>query len=342
MDTYLRNCWYVAAWEQEIDGDALLTRTLLDVRRVMYRRRDGDGYVMLRDRCPHRFAPLSMGERKGDSIACRYHGLEFGPGGRCTHNPFSSTLPPAAVVDSPPVVARHGLLWFWPGDPHLADPARIPDFSFLDGQAVRRRCSRFAGHYELLSDNLMDLSHVDFLHRQTFNTNGTHTESRHEVRDGDGTTIWNTWMIPRVRKFPVLEPHFPGDAPIDQLTEMRWDAPASMMLRISWLPAGGGPNDARFTMVNPHIITPETATSSHYFWTCGPDDGAEAFARAVFEGEDQPVIEAVQVEMGDSDFWAMKPMILKGDYGAIRARRRLQRLKRVEAGAAVPEQTEDD
>ncbi len=134
MSAYLRNVWYVAAWEHEVEGDALLARTLLDVRRVIYRRRDGAGYVMLADRCPHRFAPLSMGERKGDAIACRYHGLEFGVGGRCTHNPFSTAaLPLHGVVDSPPIVARYGLLWFWPGEPDRADPATIPDFSFLDG-----------------------------------------------------------------------------------------------------------------------------------------------------------------------------------------------------------------
>ena len=337
MDFYLQNTWYVAAWEQEIAGNAVFKRTLLDVRRILYRKQDGSGYIVMRDRCPHRFAPLSMGVRKGDSIACLYHGLEFGDGGRCTYNPFSPQLPQHAVVNSPPVVARHGLIWFWPGDPALADPAAIPDFSFLDGQNVWRRCSRFCGHYELLADNLMDLSHVDFLHRKTFNTTGTHNESTHEVRDGEGNTLWNTWLIPRVRKFPVLEAYFPGQAPIDQLTEMRWDAPASMMLRISWLPGGSQASDARFTMVNPHIITPETRSSSHYFWTCAPGAESEALARAVFESEDQPVIEAVQEEMGDSDFWSMQPVILKGDVGAVRARRRLLKLRRLESGAATGE-----
>ena len=333
MSAYLRNAWYVAAWEHEIEGDALLARTLLDVRRVIYRRRDGAGYVMLADRCPHRFAPLSMGERKGDAIACRYHGLEFGAGGRCTHNPFSSApLPPHGVIDSPPIVAKHGLLWFWPGEPTLADAAKIPDFSFLDGQDVWRRSSHIRGNYELLVDNLMDLSHVDFLHRETFNTTGTHHESRHEVRDGEGDAIWNTWLIPRVRKFPVLEPHFQGDAPIDQYTEMRWHAPASMALRICWMPGGASIEQARHSIVNPHIITPETATSSHYFWSCDPDAASEAMARAVFEKEDGPMIEAVQAAMGETDFWAMKPMILKGDVGAVRARRRLMRLRRMEAG----------
>ena len=57
-------------------------------------------------------------------------------------------------------------------------------------------------------------------------------------------------------------------------------------------------------------------------------------ARAVFEDEDGPMIEAIQSAMGESDFWSMKPLILKGDVGAVRARRRLMRLRGVEAGAA--------
>ncbi len=192
--------------------------------------------------------------------------------------------------------------------------------------------SHILGNYELLVDNLMDLSHVDFLHRKTFNTTGTHHESRHEVRDGESDAIWNTWLIPRVRRFPVLEPHFDDGDPIDQYTEMRWHAPASMALRICWMPGGAPVEQARHSIVNPHIITPETATSSHYFWSCDPDTASEAMARAVFENEDGPMIEAVQAAMGESDFWAMKPMILKGDVGAVRARRRLMRLRRTEAG----------
>ena len=88
-------------------------------------------------------------------------------------------------------------------------------------------------------------------------------------------------------------------------------------------------------MQNPHIVTPETETTSHYFWTCEPNDAAEAFARRVFESEDGPMIEAIQAEMGGTDFWEMQPMILKGDVGAVRARRRLLRLRQQEKSSQV-------
>ena len=204
MQDYLQNIWYVAAWEYEVAGSEFLARTLLDMPWLIYRRASEEGYVMLEDRCPHRFAPLSLGARLGDAVECRYHGLQFGPDGRLAHNPYFKTMSTRCAVRSLPVIARYGLIWFWPGDPKGADPAAIPDFSFLDGQAVRRRYSHFNGNYELLADNLMDLSHVDYLHRTTFKTTGTHSKSRHEIRNGSGSTLWNTWLIPDVCKFPIL------------------------------------------------------------------------------------------------------------------------------------------
>ena len=332
-EDFLRNVWYAAAWEEEIVGDSLLARQLLGEPRVLYRRGDGGGYALLLDRCPHRFAPLSLGRRHGDTIACRYHGLEFGPDGHCVRNPFSDHRPKGDCVGHLPTQARHGLVWFWPGDPAAADPALIPDFAFLDGLDVWRRHSEFAGDSELLTDNLLDLSHVDYLHRDTFATNGTHSESEQKVFDGEGHTLWTTWRIPRVKRFPVLDAHFAADEVIDQLLELRWDPPASMMLRISWLPAGADEASARVRMPTPHIITPEGRGRSHYFWSCEPNEDSERFARAVFDGEDKPMIEAVQQRMAGRDFWDLTPLVIAGDRAAVRVRRRLQKLRRAEAQA---------
>src|SRR5262249_53004590 len=75
MAGYVRNVWYMAAWESEIEDSELLTRALLDEARLVLMKADRSGYALLDDRCPHRFAPLSMGKRNGDLISCCYHGL---------------------------------------------------------------------------------------------------------------------------------------------------------------------------------------------------------------------------------------------------------------------------
>ena len=62
--TWIRNAWYVAAWDHEVGPDPL-ARQLLGVPVVLWRKLDG-GVVALRDACPHRLLPLSMGIREGD------------------------------------------------------------------------------------------------------------------------------------------------------------------------------------------------------------------------------------------------------------------------------------
>ena len=56
--TFLKNAWYVAALTTELDTETLLTRKIIDETVLFYRKEDGS-VAALRDRCPHRFAPLS-------------------------------------------------------------------------------------------------------------------------------------------------------------------------------------------------------------------------------------------------------------------------------------------
>jgi vanillate O-demethylase monooxygenase subunit len=336
MAAYVRNLWYMAAWEEEVVGDALLDRTLLDLPWVLFRKREGDSYAMLLDRCPHRLAPLHRGTRAGDTIACPYHGLEFDSAGRCTRNPFSARIPPHAQVDAPPVVARYGAIWFWPGNPALADPATIPDFSVLDAPVpvVTRGKTRFEANYEIVADNLLDLSHIEFIHRESFQPEGKIFAGQHRAEETDDGAIWSKWTM-NDRPAPARFDHLPAGTRIDEWLDMRWHAPASMLLHIGFTLAGR-PRDAapQPPMINPHIITPETAKTSHYFYTRHPGEESAAHACQVFEQEDRPMLEAIQRRMGDRGFWDWNPVVLNVDAAAIRARRRLMKLRRNEAGEA--------
>jgi vanillate O-demethylase monooxygenase subunit len=321
----------MAAWEQEIEGTGILARTFLGEPVMLFRKQDGTGYAMLADRCPHRFAPLSLGKRDGDLIQCPYHGLTFDQTGACVRNPIAIGIPQSAKVSSYPVVARDRIVWFWPGDPSRADPGLIPDFSFMHGRNLLLRRSWFNGNYELLTDNLMDLSHVDFVHTGTFNNGGAHRAGSYRVKEDNDGAIWSRWNLPVLRRPPFLAGLARDDVTIVQELDMRWHPPASMMLEIHWLREGSTREQAIYRMQNPHIATPETESSSHYFWTCDPTPEAESFARAVFDDEDKPMIEAVQRRMGNKDFWDLNPVILSSDAGGIHCRRRLLKLLRGEA-----------
>lgn len=335
MANYPKNLWYMAGWVDEIPGDTLFSRTLLDRKWLIYRRESG-GWAMLEDRCPHRFVPLSMGHRVGDVVHCRYHGLGYGADGRCVHSPFPGTVPGNFRTATLPIVEQHRGLWFWPGDPVLADPAKIPDFGFLERDGMRRGHLRIAGNYELVTDNLMDLTHAEFLHIESFGVNGSIFEGVQTVKQDESGAVWNNWDMTAVTPpnwaAPMLEP----GAKVDQWLHMRWHAPASMALTVGLAHAGTGRAEMVVRgMINPHIITPETQASSHYFYDHEDSDAAAEMARQVFVEEDEPMIAAAQAALGDQDFWDARPAILKTDAAAIRARRTLMALRRGEAGASV-------
>jgi phenylpropionate dioxygenase-like ring-hydroxylating dioxygenase large terminal subunit len=165
MPKFLSNIWYVAAWADEV-AENLLARTILSKHLVLYRKSDGQ-VVAMDDRCPHRFAPLHMGNRVGDHIECSYHGLRFDCSGRCVFNPHGNgEIPKKAMVQTYPLVERYGLLWIWMGDKDRADQALIPEFSFLTDPTFQnvKGYTLAEGHYELMTDNIMDLGHIEFLH----------------------------------------------------------------------------------------------------------------------------------------------------------------------------------
>ena len=154
---FVRNAWYVAAWETEI-GNAPLARTILNEPVVMFR--TPDGIAALEDRCCHRALPLSMGKVVGDKIQCGYHGLEFDGSGACVRVPGQSKVPPGAEVRAYPVLQKYGWVWIWTGDPAKADPNHIPDWWWLESPEWKTIPGRdgtpmhLEANYLLVSDNL--------------------------------------------------------------------------------------------------------------------------------------------------------------------------------------------
>ena len=126
----------------------------------------------------------------------------------------------------------------------------------------------------------------------------------------------------------------------DVFAHMEWNAPALMMLRTG-LQDVGQPEGSDLQLPSAHLLTPETETSTHYFWTVGrdrkKDDTSidELFLSAlthIFSTQDGPMIEQQQQAMGEeTDLFAHHPVVLSSDAAAVRARRILQKLIREEA-----------
>lgn len=346
---FLENAWYMAAWSDEL-GDGLLSRRLLGRRIVLYRLENGS-VAALTDRCPHRFFPLSESTRKGDAIQCGYHGLVFDAAGACIHNPFSEKLPIGVSIQTWPVAERDGIVWLWPGDPRKCDPTLIPDFSAIrcpTGKPPVKGYTHSTAQYEYLTDNLMDLSHVEFVHRGTFGIDDLLFSGQHNLHR-EGNVVVTDWFIAGQAAPPWFWWRFGPDAKVDQWMNMRWEAPAVMQLQIG-VTAQSQPREQGSVVRQAHIITPETAGSSHYFWSTtrfDPDasDEADAVLRErqiqAFEREDKPVIEAAYANLEGGDFWEQKPVFLGFDTGPAMVRRILQKMIADEARQATSAQCKE-
>ena len=166
---FLRNCWYMAGWSRDFTVGTLAGVTMLNDPIVIYRQ-SGGSLAALQDRCCHRFAPLSRGRVEGDDLRCMYHGLKFAPSGKCIEIPGQPKIPPQACVRAYPIVDKYSGAWIWMGDPSLADESLIPDFVGIDDPRWAMHPGRmdYNANYMLINDNLLDLSHLAFLHQKSF------------------------------------------------------------------------------------------------------------------------------------------------------------------------------
>lgn len=339
--TYLRNCWYQAGWTDEVSVGIPLVRRILD-EPILFYRTDGGELAALLDRCPHRFAPLSAGKIDGDNVVCGYHGLGFSPAGACIlnpHGPITSTM----KVRSYPVAERHTAIWIWMGDSELCDPCLIPDLSFIDETVETARIRMYlptAANYELLVDNIMDLSHADYLHPTSIG--GIMVDAKASTKR-EGNSIVAEWLSENCTPPPAFVPIVGGAEKADIWTEVVWQAPGVMILGTAANPAGvpRTPADESYTL---HNMVPETATSTHYF-VCSTrrflleDEEFSKMLRSAlehaFRDEDKPIIEQQQARIGQEDFWDLQPILLPVDAGAVRVRRMLRELIDAENNAEV-------
>ncbi|MGQ9367871.1 aromatic ring-hydroxylating dioxygenase subunit alpha [Azospirillum sp. ST 5-10] len=345
--TYPLNAWYPAAWGHEV-ARSLTARTICERDIVLYRRTDG-GVAALEDACWHRLLPLSMGRLEGDQVVCGYHGLVFDAGGRCTHMPAQETINPSACVRAYPAVEKHRLVWVWPGDPALADPAKVPDFHWNDGDDWVGEGGTFYSlkcDYRLVVDNLMDLTHETYVHAGSIGDEAI-TRAPFEVTHTERTVTVARWME------DIHPPPFwarllgrPGN--VDRWQIIRFEAPCIVAGDVGVALTGTGARQGdRSQGVNGHFLAalaPETATSCHYFWNFVRNfrkDDAE-LTRAINLGhvnagkgvydQDHVVLEAQQKAI---DRHARQPFYdLNIDAGALWARRLVERLIAAERGGA--------
>jgi phenylpropionate dioxygenase-like ring-hydroxylating dioxygenase large terminal subunit len=327
---FVREAWYLAAWSDELDKTPLGV-ILLGDSIVLYRRGDGSP-VALEDRCAHRSLPLSVGSVRGELIECGYHGLQFDALGRCVYAPGQAKPPPDATLRSYPAVEQDRCIWIWTGAPENADPSKITRFPWMAKKGWRQTKlhARIAANYQLIIDNLLDLSHLSFVHSSTVGSPELAESARVKVERTEDGVVVSRWTLD-VPPAPTYAQFGNYGCNIDRWQISRWFIPSTLVIRNGSAKAGtgaeSGGGEQRWEFIVCHGVTPESDKVTNYFWAVTHDflyedvPAAEEFHRQSHQviGEDIAIFKAQQAMLERRPF--ARVVNIHYDAGPLYARR---------------------
>jgi vanillate O-demethylase monooxygenase subunit len=278
---------------------------------------------------------------QGDDVECGYHGLRFGPTGACTLIPAQKTIPHGFGVRAYPSLERNGLIHVWMGSEAKADASLIPDFIENDGPGwgAVQDYLHIDANWQLIVDNLLDLTHLTFVHKTTLASSGIQenplkvtvdggrVQARREMHDVEPAPIFTT-----MRRF---------DGNIDRFQNITFLAPCHVHIRLEACPTGATDDPDLVHHVVLNHLTPETERTTHYFWSVSRrmrlddpkvSDILHRMNRTAFE-EDVTVLRLQQKMIDCAP--APEPLVnLEADVAVSAARRIIRGLYRAEADVA--------
>lgn len=337
------NSWWVAAHGSEV-GERPILRWIVELPIALYRTANGMP-AALHNRCPHRWAPLHLGEVNGDNLACAYHGMQFAPSGQCVKVPTQAKTPPAIRVRAFPVAERYGFIWIWTGDVALADPDLIPaDLAYLSDPAWHTLWGYKAvnGNFMQVKENVLDLTHFAFLHSKSLGVPGWDRPPKVEAGETRVTfrQLFEMAPLPAVYAGPAGKP---VGKPV---TRESWSTHLTAGSHHGAVdmhdPEPGLEGLERFSLRVIHLTTPVSISKTHYYWAMARDHGApfdvermRAMNDVIF-GEDITMIEATQ-EMGRCaiDHEEAVEFSVTADRAAVEARRRVAAAVKAEREGSI-------
>lgn len=328
---WLRNCWYVIAWSHEIPeagAPQLFHRKVLNEPILVMRKADGT-LAAIEDRCCHRLAPLSAGQREGDCVRCGYHGLKFDAQGVCVEAPGIATIPVKARVRSYPVVEHNRWVFVWMGEPAKADRALLPDnFSCADPAWQHKPgYLHYDTPYLLIADNLLDFSHLSYVHEKTLGGSTRIAQARPTIEPvhvpGRADEQWGikvSRQVPDVPPPPFYQRFRQFTTNLDRWFVYDFLLPGTLLMHSGGRPVGDAPDDLR-NAVRLHscqTLTPETETTTHYFFQQShrADEGDASVTASIYDSlvtafnEDRDMITAQHRNIEHDPSAPMLPMTM--------------------------------
>ncbi|AEY85483.1 vanillate O-demethylase oxygenase subunit A [Streptomyces hygroscopicus subsp. jinggangensis 5008] len=166
-------------------------------------------------------------------------------------------------------------MWVWLGDAYSATPDTVPDMHQMDdpawagdGETIALGCN-----YQLALDNLMDLTHEEFLHAGSIGGEAISSAGFDVVHDDRSVTL-TRWMIdiePVPFMLAQMRNKFPGfTGNVDRWQIIRYEYPSTICIDVGVAKTGtGAPDGDRSQGINGYVmntITPESDGTCRYHW----------------------------------------------------------------------------
>ena len=173
-----------------------------------------------------------------------------------------------------PLVEQDGFLWIWMGDAALADPASIVSYSWHNDTTNwphKHTMYHIKAAAMLMVDNLMDLTHLGYVHGSTIGGNPmTHVEAKMETTRTNMGLKFTRWMLNSAPP-PTYVRAVGFENRIDRAQMFEFIAPGSILQLSAADEAGAYANglteNSKLQFRLFHGLTPETDTSCFYFWS---------------------------------------------------------------------------
>lgn len=344
---YIRNSWYIAGWTNQLE-DKPVARTIMGEPVVLFRDADGTAGA-LEDRCCHRGAPLTEGVMAPEGLQCGYHGLTFDINGNCTVNPGEPIDSDRLRVRSYPIVERQQFIWIWMGDPARADESEIVDYPYHDQTA---EWPFSFDHYEIdcnymfMMDNLMDITHLGYVHLQTIGGNPqAHVEASQDTVKTERGVRFTRWTLDQPAP-PTFAKAVKFNGNVDRWATFEYVAPGTVLQDAGAMDIGRGAQENQdqddcFKIRLYHGVTPKTENTCYYWWSVAngyrqedPSAKQELYDEiAPTFLEDKQILEAQQRNI---DREPNRPLLVRQhDEATALARRAMERLVKQDETAVV-------
>jgi phenylpropionate dioxygenase-like ring-hydroxylating dioxygenase large terminal subunit len=296
---WVQDSWYVIAWAHEIPSIAsaeIFTRTVLNVPIIVYRTANNE-LVAMEDRCCHRAAPLSKGKREGDCIRCGYHGLKFNARGKCIEAPGIAVVPEKAYVKTFRVIEKNKWVFVWMGELSKADEALLPDNFSCNHPDWQYKPGYFhyATPYLLICDNLLDFSHLSYVHEKTLGGSTAIAQAVPTIEKtfdahGNQNGIKVSRDVPNVPAPPFYQKFHRFTENLDRWFVYEFLLPGTLLMHSGGRPISDAKDDlSRAVQLHScQTLTPETEHSTHYFFQQShrtntlDEAGAAAMTESIF------------------------------------------------------------